>query len=710
MIKVVWLTAGCFLDHTFPLLSHLCKRLNVTWVVAEREGSFAAQHAKSYAIENDIELKFFYTKYKWYNPKSFCEAIDLMKYVSGLSADVYFFDYSTFPHLFIPMHKYMREKKLLLAMHHGKAHSGVRFYRLYNIYLKWLKNQNYFFQFFSSTQANLFQSDPKRKFVIQLPVNNAFGTSLKSPATDKVVFQFFGHMISTKNVNLLIQAACKLKEHTDKPFLVRIYGHCRNWGSLYQPLIKYPEIFDIRHESVPDEEIPDIFSSAHYLVQPYKTVTQSGPTKLAYGYHLPIIASDLPGFRESIVENVTGIFFKSENVDSLVAIMNNCLENHPSLYLRLRDSQAKYVVDNLTVETIIKQYTNMFERIYMMPEEDIKQVKDNIVKRMLNRLKENRFLLFMKMVPDMMSEYWRFSGMTVRCGLSHRKSNLQTEIMMLTHSVEKAFSLPNMRVDFGVAKVKGLYTLINSYMRKYGYDESLRVPISLMFAYQEFRKKHGNLTEEINGIMNSIIISLANRGMNFEQFTAAGVIHVTRQEMLSLRDINFERLASNRYAFRNFDNKREEISRIDIDDAINIAKKSPSACNRQAYRVHVYDGEDKTNLMNLQNGAKQFSKEADKVLLITGDMNRYYSFEQHLMFVDASLFAMSLMYALTAKGIASIPLTLCIKRKRLDKIICQFGIPRNELPIIMIAIGNYPEECDVARSERMESSNFTTYH
>lgn len=256
----------------------------------------------------------------------------------------------------------MKGKKLLLAMHHGKAHSGMRFTRLHNAYLQWLKQQPYYFLFFSHSQSALFETESSRKFVIPLALNN-YGKSEMEPATDKVVFQYFGHMISTKNVGLLIQAACKLKEQTDKPFLVRIYGHCRNWNSLYQPFIKYPDIFDIRHESVSDDEIADIFSSAHYLVQPYKTVTQSGPTKLAYGYNMPIIASDLSGFREAIVENVTGLFFESENVDALTALMKRCLDEHPQLYTKLRNSQWEYVEKNLSDETIINQYEEMFNKI-----------------------------------------------------------------------------------------------------------------------------------------------------------------------------------------------------------------------------------------------------------------------------------------------------------------------------------------------------------
>jgi len=360
--KIVWLTAGCYLQVELPFLNILSQRFDIEWIVTVQKGSYIEKHAKEYATQNNICLHLYYNKWKWYNPLKFKEAADLMRYVSNIDSDVYYFDYTSFPHLFISMRKHMKGKKLLIAMHQGKAHSGMRFTRLHNIYLNWLRSQPYYFLFFSQNQYKLFDSEKSRKYMIPL-ANNDYGKSKKEPPTDILVFLYFGHIISTKNVGLLIKAACRLKEETDKPFIVKIYGNCRNWDGLYQPLVKYPEIFDIRHESIPDDEIPDLFSSAHYLIQPYKMVTQSGPTKLAYGYNLPIIASDLPGFRESVIENVTGLFFKSEDVDSLTALMKRCVDEHPQLYLQLRNFQRDYTVKNHSIEYIINQYEIMFNKI-----------------------------------------------------------------------------------------------------------------------------------------------------------------------------------------------------------------------------------------------------------------------------------------------------------------------------------------------------------
>jgi nitroreductase len=314
------------------------------------------------------------------------------------------------------------------------------------------------------------------------------------------------------------------------------------------------------------------------------------------------------------------------------------------------------------------------------------------------------------MIPDMVCEYWDFTRETVRCNLSSSKSKQLTEILMLTHAIEKGFSLKDVRIDFGVAKMKTLVGLLKNYIDKYDFDENLRVPISLVFAYQQFKEEHYVLTKELEDLFAKVESIVKKHNKSKSNFVFAGTNTIKRQDMMNLDSVDFPTLAKNRHAIRNFANSSGGILEEKLTDAINIAKYSPSACNRQAYRVHIYKGEEKTRVLMAQGSATPFSDSAEMAIIITGDMNRYYSFEQHLMYVDASLFAMSLMYALTAKGIANIPLTQCIKRKALKRIKEEFKIPQNEMPVIMLAIGDYPEETKVAKSERMHHTEFTTFH
>lgn len=59
---------------------------------------------------------------------------------------------------------------------------------------------------------------------------------------------------------------------------------------------------------IDDEEIPELFTKSDYLVLPYEDVAQSGPHMIAYNYNLPVIASDIDGFKERVVDGENGFY------------------------------------------------------------------------------------------------------------------------------------------------------------------------------------------------------------------------------------------------------------------------------------------------------------------------------------------------------------------------------------------------------------------
>lgn len=325
-----------------------------------------------------------------------------------------------------------------------------------------------------------------------------------------------------------------------------------------------------------------------------------------------------------------------------------------------------------------------------------------------DRLSEKHILLFLKMIPYMFHEYWNFSKHVARCQMSKSSEKLLTDILMTTHAIEKAFSLHDKRKGFGVKKIASLMSNLEKYIIKYGYSEKLDVSVALVQRYLEYQRK--------DGFQSVVLENVVERFRNFKDlnhldghvFDEAGFLVRTKDDMLKLKQIDFKELAIGRYSFRHFSS--EEVSDSIIKEALDIAKKSPSACNRQAYRVHVFDGEQKNKILCLQGGANSFYKEANKAVLITGNLNRYYTTEMHLPYVDGSLFAMSFIYALTSLGVASIPLTMGRKMNILKEVQTQLDIPVNEVPIILIAIGNYPDEAELSLSHRNNVDTFTTFH
>lgn len=325
-----------------------------------------------------------------------------------------------------------------------------------------------------------------------------------------------------------------------------------------------------------------------------------------------------------------------------------------------------------------------------------------------DKLSEKHILLFAKMIPYMCHEYWNFSKHVARCQMSKYSERLLTDILMTTHAIEKGFSLHDKRKGFGVKKIASLMSNLEKYIKKYGYSEKLNVSVALVHAYLEYQNKvvfQSAVLDDVNERFRKLV---ALNQLGTYIYVEAGFLVRTKDDMLKLKHVDFKELATGRFSFRHFSS--EEIPNSIVKEALDIAKKSPSACNRQAYRVHVFSGELKNRILRLQGGANSFYKEANKAVLITGNLNRYYTTEMHLPYVDGALFAMSFIYALTSLGVASIPLTMGRKLNVLKDVQNQLDIPANEVPVVLIAIGNYPDEAEVSLSHRNSVDSFATFH
>ena len=62
---------------------------------------------------------------------------------------------------------------------------------------------------------------------------------------------------------------------------------------------------------IPDSETEIYFKAADVLVLPYAHVFQSGVLFLAYGFGLPVIATDVGSFREEVIDGMTGFLSRS---------------------------------------------------------------------------------------------------------------------------------------------------------------------------------------------------------------------------------------------------------------------------------------------------------------------------------------------------------------------------------------------------------------
>ena len=183
------------------------------------------------------------------------------------------------------------------------------------------------FLLFSYEQYALFKDlyPLKKANFIPKPLQNYGGSKLqKTNIEEECNFLFLGRIDFYKGLDILIDAFERLPNNSQKKVTLSIYGteNSDNWRKRIK---KKKEAYNLQIRFFDDSEIADIFKIHHFLVLPYRQVTQSGPFSIALNYGLPVIASDIGIFNHLITNEVNGFLFGKESVDGLTKCMEKCL-------------------------------------------------------------------------------------------------------------------------------------------------------------------------------------------------------------------------------------------------------------------------------------------------------------------------------------------------------------------------------------------------
>ena len=164
---------------------------------------------------------------------------------------------------------------------------------------------------------------------------------------NKFVLLFFGMIKSVKGLDVLLKAMPEIIKNNKEVILLIAGKPWRDDFSKYEEIIKDLKIekyckLDIKF--IDHKDVSFYYASSDIVILPYRRIYQSGVLMMSLCYKKPVIVSDLPSFKEIIVDQETGVFFSSDDSVSLAQAV------------------SKLMSDNDLVELVRKNAYNLMEQ------------------------------------------------------------------------------------------------------------------------------------------------------------------------------------------------------------------------------------------------------------------------------------------------------------------------------------------------------------
>lgn len=274
------------------------------------------------------------------------------------------------------------------------------------------------------------------------------------------------------------------------------------------------------------------------------------------------------------------------------------------------------------------------------------------------------------------------------------------QMILLIHSLEKGMSSENLR-PFGVEKIKKLINLITEYEKiSDEKDYSYNLAINCLDSYCEIYKE--NNWEERNEYL--LVKDFLSSRPTLKKIKVGSYV-LNKVDFIIDSKIDYDKFISSRHSVRNFSN--EKIREKDVEKAVKIAIKSPSACNRQMCKVYYIENKESIKYIeSIAQGLGGFDLTNANYFIITFDIAaNYFIGERNQGWFNAGLFSMNFSNALHSLGIGSCFMQFGNSFKEEIILKKQLNIPDSERIAVVIVAGYYDEVSRIPYSTRKDLSD-----
>lgn len=359
--KIAWITPDVFINNDIKIVPNLISQFEIDWYVFKSSKS-KIEMPKGYFFRQIV------LNYSAKDPRNIIIYLKIISDILKNEPTILYVGYLGIPYWYPILLNYKRIKNIHVvhAAHNVLPYDGWPHKRVMTMYINYIFRHNKNFQLFSQFLFDYFKSVYKGKSIFYAPWGlEDFGNQTTNNYNiDKLKrnLLFFGNVKSNKKLDLLIDAVKSFPEDIQDKMHLTIAGACDE-PEKYYALINECPMISCYFKRIDNAEVPELFLKHDFLVLPYENVAQSGPHMIAYNYNLPVIASNIDGFKERIIDNENGFLFEVNNVDSLMQIIKKAVSLSEDDYLKMKNKLKIFVENNYSQNSIINRYIIFFNSL-----------------------------------------------------------------------------------------------------------------------------------------------------------------------------------------------------------------------------------------------------------------------------------------------------------------------------------------------------------
>ena len=316
----------------------------------------------------------------------------------------------------------------------------------------------------------------------------------------------------------------------------------------------------------------------------------------------------------------------------------------------------------------------------------------------MNRLR-NYLLAAYDFVDSYLYDIWRYWHHSQAFARFRSRITARAYLLMSVHGLEKGLALQERRPGFGKAKCRDILAEALRFQQLFGPDPVCLYVKEVVGRVIEYHVETGHTDASLVAQFQSIKDAIRQSEATFDEH--GGLRLVQKQEVADSLPSNAFQFFATRYSVRQF--AAGEIPESSIREAVRIAQRSPSVCNRQSCHLH-YSTDPVVIAQTLahQNGAGGFGDKAAAVFVVTSELGAFNrAGERNQGYVDGGIFSMTFALGIHALGFGTCFLNWSKTAREDRKLRRTLKIPDSEIIITLLVAGCLRDEFAVAASPRL---------